>query len=173
MVTHNVALVTPLAASVVSMGSDGRVLAAGSPAETVFRDQALAEQFAHEQAALALEEELEEEILADDPKTRKQGEKLVLAEEVQRGSVGWNALKLYFTSLSRTPILYVAGCFMFAAWVLSSSSSQTTLKVHAGPAKVLLLDNTGGWEPGHMHMKNRAMLTQRGQSWSLLLVRNR
>jgi hypothetical protein len=123
LVTHNVALVAPLATFVVSMGTDGRVLAVGTPAETVFQDQVLAEQVAHEQATLELEDELQE-TPADDAKASTQGAKLVVAEEVQRGSVGWDVLKLYFGSLSRAPVLYAVGCFVFAACVLRTLSRK-------------------------------------------------
>jgi ABC-type multidrug transport system fused ATPase/permease subunit len=61
LVTHNVALTTPVADFVVSMGTDGRIISQGSPATVVIEDQALAEQIAHEAEAIELEEELEDQ----------------------------------------------------------------------------------------------------------------
>jgi ABC-type multidrug transport system ATPase subunit len=105
LVTHNVALAAPIADFVVSLGTDGRILASGSPSETVLKDRALAEQVAHEQAALELEEELEEED-DDDKKKAAKGAKLVVAEEIQHGHVSWKSMMLFLGSLSGWPIAF-------------------------------------------------------------------
>jgi ABC-type multidrug transport system fused ATPase/permease subunit len=61
LVTHNVALTTPIADFVVSMGTDGRIISQGAPTAVVVEDKELAQQIAREQKALELEEELEEQ----------------------------------------------------------------------------------------------------------------
>jgi ABC-type transport system involved in cytochrome bd biosynthesis fused ATPase/permease subunit len=61
LVTHNVALTTPIADFVVSLGTDGRIISQGAPTDTLITDKALAEEIAHEQEALELEDDLEEQ----------------------------------------------------------------------------------------------------------------
>jgi hypothetical protein len=104
LVTHNVALVTPVADYVVSLGSDGRIATAGSPSETVLKDRELVEQIAHEQEALELDTDLEEGI--DEQKAVAEGAKLVVAEEVQQGHVSWKAITLFTSALSGRPIMF-------------------------------------------------------------------
>jgi ABC-type multidrug transport system ATPase subunit len=106
LVTHNVALVTPVADFVVSLGSDGRIIATGSPSETVLKDRALAEQVAHEQEALELDADIDEEDEEDDKKAAAKGSKLVVAEEVQQGHISWKAMKLFVGSLSGWPVVF-------------------------------------------------------------------
>jgi ABC-type nitrate/sulfonate/bicarbonate transport system ATPase subunit len=61
LVTHNVALVSPLAEYVVALGSEGCIISQGSPADALVVDDAAATEVAHEQEAIELEEDLEEE----------------------------------------------------------------------------------------------------------------
>jgi ABC-type methionine transport system ATPase subunit len=61
LVTHNVALVSPIAEYVVALGSEGRIISQGSPADALVVDETAAAEVAHEQEAIELEEDLEEE----------------------------------------------------------------------------------------------------------------
>jgi ABC-type multidrug transport system ATPase subunit len=106
LVTHNVALVTPVADFVVSLGTDGRIIATGSPSETVLKDRALAEQVAHEQEALELDADFDEEEDDDDKKAAAKGSKLVVAEEVQQGHISWKAVKLFIGAFSGWPVMF-------------------------------------------------------------------
>jgi ABC-type methionine transport system ATPase subunit len=74
LVTHNVALASPIADYVVSMGTDGRIVSQGVPTEALVVDRDLAEEISHEQEAIELEEELEE---ADDNKAVSKGSKVI------------------------------------------------------------------------------------------------
>jgi ABC-type multidrug transport system fused ATPase/permease subunit len=74
LVTHNVALTTPIADFVVSLGTDGRIISQGAPTTVVVEDKALAEQIAHEQEAIELEEELEEQ--TEEAKAAAKGSKV-------------------------------------------------------------------------------------------------
>jgi ABC-type methionine transport system ATPase subunit len=74
LVTHNVALTTPIADFVVSLGTDGRIISQGAPTTVVVEDKALAEQIAHEQEAIKLEEELEEQ--TEEAKAAAKGSKV-------------------------------------------------------------------------------------------------
>jgi ABC-type multidrug transport system ATPase subunit len=105
LVTHNVALAAPIADFVVSMGADGRIVSSGPPSETILKDRALAEQVAHEQEAVDLDAEFDEEA-DDDTKAAAKGAKLVVAEEIQQGHVTWKSVKLYLNALSGWPILF-------------------------------------------------------------------
>jgi ABC-type multidrug transport system ATPase subunit len=104
LVTHNFALVTPVAHYVISLGGDGRVVAARPPSETALKDRELVEQIAHEQEALELDTDLEEG--NGDQKAVAEGAKLVVEEEVQQGHVSWNAIKLFTSALSGWPAVF-------------------------------------------------------------------
>jgi ABC-type multidrug transport system fused ATPase/permease subunit len=73
LVTHNVALTSLIADCVVSMGTDGRIISHGKPIEVLVIDQGPAEELAHEQEAIELEEELEETV---DKKVASRGSKV-------------------------------------------------------------------------------------------------
>jgi ABC-type methionine transport system ATPase subunit len=60
LVTHNVALVSPIAEYVVALGSEGRIISQGSPTDALVVDDAAGAEVAHEQEAIELEEDLEE-----------------------------------------------------------------------------------------------------------------
>jgi ABC-type multidrug transport system ATPase subunit len=106
LVTHNVALVTPVADYVVSLGGDGRVVAARPPSETVLNDRELVEQITHKQEALQLDGNLEDDEDEHDQKAPAKGAKLVVEEEVQQGHISWNAIKLFTSALSGWPAVF-------------------------------------------------------------------
>ncbi|KIJ34155.1 hypothetical protein M422DRAFT_35218 [Sphaerobolus stellatus SS14] len=86
MVTHNVSLAGPHADFVVSMGSDGRVLAQGSFSDVLSHNDKL------------------RRAVADD---RKEVEKLVVEEETGVGHLSWASLKMYFQAFGgRWPTLF-------------------------------------------------------------------
>ncbi|KAL0565313.1 hypothetical protein V5O48_016710 [Marasmius crinis-equi] len=112
LVTHNVAMVQPLADYVISL-SDGRVASQGSISDALSKDKKLA-------AEVKLDEEIEHkadeviDVPSDD--TAKSDGKLILAEEVELGHLGWPALKLWLHSLGgrHYVLFYLAfvGCLM-------------------------------------------------------------
>jgi hypothetical protein len=110
--THNVALTTPVADNVVALGNDGCIISQGVPTETIVTDEAMAAEIAHEQEAIELEEELEEQ--TEDAKVASKGSKLVMAEEAEEGHVSWKAINLMASNISSWPLLwwcgYLAGC---------------------------------------------------------------
>lgn len=87
--THNVALATPIAEFVVAL-KDGRVISQGSLSNALEKDKALSAAVAKETKEIELEE-------ATDPQTKepaanpKAAGKLVVAEEISEGHVGWKA----------------------------------------------------------------------------------
>jgi ABC-type multidrug transport system fused ATPase/permease subunit len=77
LVTHNIALTSPIADYVVSMGADGRIVSQGPPASALVIDRALTEEIMHEQQAIELEEDLKD---SDDTQVTRKGSKVLLTE---------------------------------------------------------------------------------------------
>ncbi|KAJ7697209.1 P-loop containing nucleoside triphosphate hydrolase protein [Mycena rosella] len=97
LVTHNVALASPIAHFVVTFGSDGKVESQGSMSEVVQRGSKLAAQLRQDQKAL---DKTQQEIDTEAPLAKPADGKLILAEEIQEGHVGAAALKLYLFSMA-------------------------------------------------------------------------
>jgi ABC-type methionine transport system ATPase subunit len=93
LVTHNIALASPIASFVVSLGTDGRILSQGSLSEALAKDETLAAEIVHETTAIELN--ANEEAAADetegDAVAKPQEGKLIVAEEIAVGRVGWPA----------------------------------------------------------------------------------
>jgi ABC-type multidrug transport system ATPase subunit len=110
--THNVAVTSPIAEYIVSIGTDGRILSQGKPVASVIVDQGLVEELAHEEAAIDLKVDLEER--DEEVQAIAKGSKLVVAEEIQEGHVSWRSIALMATNLSSWPLLwwcgYLLGC---------------------------------------------------------------
>ncbi|KAI0068087.1 hypothetical protein BV25DRAFT_1834393 [Artomyces pyxidatus] len=98
LVTHNVAMASPIADYVVSLGLDGTVASRGTVSEALAKDEILEAELEEEKEVI---EQDSKEIDAEEPDaTAKQADgKLILAEEVAEGHISWEALKLFFTSL--------------------------------------------------------------------------
>ncbi|KAF9567104.1 hypothetical protein CPC08DRAFT_733223 [Agrocybe pediades] len=102
LVTHNVALVGPIASFVVSVGNDGTIKAQGTEVTTVV-DQ---------DAQLNLQKQQNEQFLDKDRKSEEQpahaqSGKLVLAEEIIEGRVSWKTLNLLISALGGNhPIMF-------------------------------------------------------------------
>ncbi|KAI0768312.1 P-loop containing nucleoside triphosphate hydrolase protein [Trametes elegans] len=108
LVTHNVAMVSPFADFVVDMGSDGRILSQGSIDTALAHDAKLLKEVKQEREEI---EKAEVEVDAEKPEeeTAKQAAgKLVVAEEIEQGHVGWPALVLYLGNMARRPLLFWA-----------------------------------------------------------------
>ncbi len=91
--THNVAMVSPVADFVVDMGSDGRILSQGSLSSALSRDSKLLKEIQEEQKELdKAEQEIDKVDDTEKVDVAKQiSGKLVVAEEVEEGHVGWKA----------------------------------------------------------------------------------
>ncbi|KAJ7436833.1 P-loop containing nucleoside triphosphate hydrolase protein [Mycena latifolia] len=95
LVSHNVAIVAPIADFTVLIGLDGRILSQGSVAEALQRDVVLAKEA---NTDLQVIEQAVVDIDRVDAKTTAEG-KLILAEEMQLGRVKWSAVALYLNGL--------------------------------------------------------------------------
>ncbi|KAI0373549.1 multidrug resistance-associated ABC transporter [Pilatotrama ljubarskyi] len=105
LVSHNVALVRPIAEFVVALGADGRIASQGSLEKTLQEDHELLDEIKTEEEQLKRVEQAvaKPELPADDD---SQKGKLVVAEEIAEGQVGWSALRLYVMNASKAPVLY-------------------------------------------------------------------
>ncbi|OCH87305.1 multidrug resistance-associated ABC transporter [Obba rivulosa] len=99
LVTHNVALASPIAHFVVSMSADGRIASQGSLAKILAVDSNLSAQLAEESKKI---EKAEEQVDDEDPDVSARSSsdgKLIVDEEIAVGHIGWPALKLYLFGL--------------------------------------------------------------------------
>ncbi|KZP30629.1 multidrug resistance-associated ABC transporter [Athelia psychrophila] len=109
LVTHNIAMVSPIADFVVSLGADGRVLSQGSVSEALAKDQTLVLEAEEDREAL---EKADAEI---DPKVGVKADgKLIVDEDIAEGHVSWAALKSFFLGLGgKHPVLFWMGYLGF------------------------------------------------------------
>ncbi|KAI0248983.1 hypothetical protein BJV78DRAFT_1276336 [Lactifluus subvellereus] len=109
LVTHNVAMASPLADYVVSLGVDGRIASRGSVSDALAKDKKLAKELV--EGARAIKED-EKRIDPEEPDaTAKQADgKLILAEEIAEGHVSWDAVKLFIDGLG--------GSHVFLFWIV-------------------------------------------------------
>ncbi|KAF8157942.1 P-loop containing nucleoside triphosphate hydrolase protein [Crassisporium funariophilum] len=107
LVTHNVAIASPIANFVVSIGLDGTVKTHGTDiAAALASDPTLASEVDHEKELIANEKD---EI--DLPDQKVPDGKLMVAEEIAHGHVTWNSIRLFFLGMGgEHPIMF------FAAW---------------------------------------------------------
>ncbi|KAI9056609.1 P-loop containing nucleoside triphosphate hydrolase protein [Trametes sanguinea] len=106
LVTHNVAMVSPIADFVVDMGLDGRILSQGSLESALARDSKLLYEVKEEREEL---EKAEHQLDSEKPEeagAKQIAGKLVVAEEREEGHVGWSAMKLFFGNMSNRAILF-------------------------------------------------------------------
>ncbi|KAH7915135.1 hypothetical protein BJ138DRAFT_1170143 [Hygrophoropsis aurantiaca] len=137
LVTHNIAMASPVAHYIVSFGSNGRISSKGSVSEVLARDNKLAAEMAREQAVIEKQDIIDEE---DEVKVETKSDgKLVIAEEILEGHVSWQAFKLYLTSVGgRFPVIFwiaVIGLMAFTdflnnvqTWFLGYWASQYQLQ---------------------------------------------
>ena len=89
--THNVAMVSPVADFLVDMGSDGRILSQGSLSSALSQDTKLAKEVEEEQQVLEKAEQEVDDPSEKAPQVKQNAGKLVVAEEMEEGHVGWDA----------------------------------------------------------------------------------
>jgi hypothetical protein len=100
--THNIAMTSPIADYVVSLGLDGRVASRGAVSDAVTKDKTFAGKLVEEVQVIKDEEKLIDQEEPD--ATAKQADgKLIVAEEIAEGHVSWDACKLPFTSSAVAP----------------------------------------------------------------------
>ncbi|KIK62964.1 hypothetical protein GYMLUDRAFT_259735 [Collybiopsis luxurians FD-317 M1] len=137
LVTHNVALAQSVAGFVVSI-KDGRVASQGTVSEALSKDKVLASEVRTEEIT---NEVAETEIDDGGGKPKKPAEgdgKLIVAEEIQIGQVGWPAVRLLLKGLGgRHAVLFFVSFFtsfllselgdIFQTWFLGYWAGQYEL----------------------------------------------
>ncbi|KAI0052966.1 hypothetical protein FA95DRAFT_1579668 [Auriscalpium vulgare] len=109
LVTHNVAMVSPIAEYVVSLGRDGTIASRGSVFEALAKSLFLQEELAEEIQEVQTDDREINAQSPDKPVKHADG-KLILAEEVAEGHVSWDSLKLFLSALG--------GSHAISFWVL-------------------------------------------------------
>ena len=94
--THNVAMVSPVAQFVVSLGIDGRVASQGTVAEAMVKDKEMQMEAVESQEANKKEDEVEIPGNTD----KKPDGKLVVAEEIAEGHISMAARECFDLILS-------------------------------------------------------------------------
>ena len=89
--THNVAMVSPIADFVVDVGPDGRILSQGSLENALAHDSKLLKEVEQETEELQKAEQEIDGEKTEDANSPSSAGKLVVAEEVAVGHVGWRA----------------------------------------------------------------------------------
>ncbi|KAH9166805.1 hypothetical protein EDB89DRAFT_2245995 [Lactarius sanguifluus] len=119
LVTHNVAMATPLADYVVLFGKDGRIDRRGSISDVLKNDKALEKELPEGTRVI---EDNEKKIDSEEPnETVKSADgKLILAEEIAEGNVSWDAVRLFINGLGGAhPVLFwivfAGGMLLFSA----------------------------------------------------------
>lgn len=109
MVTHNIALAQSVAGFVVAI-NDGRIISQGTVSDALSNDKVLTAQV---QAEVSVIEAAKEKIDEDGDKSKNPVDgKLIVAEEVQVGSVGWPGCTCYISCLSKVNYLFSVRLFL-------------------------------------------------------------
>ncbi|KAF8710653.1 P-loop containing nucleoside triphosphate hydrolase protein, partial [Rhizoctonia solani] len=122
IVTHNVAMVSEVAHFVVSLGPDGRVVSQGSIDEALRLNPKLKVEAEKDEELERKGEEVVDESNAVDKSeaNAKKGDgKLMVAEEVAEGHVGWPALKLF--------LLALGGFWFWVVYMLGFSLGEASI----------------------------------------------
>ncbi|KAJ3512976.1 hypothetical protein NLJ89_g3209 [Agrocybe chaxingu] len=133
LVTHNVALASPIADYIVSVGLDGIAREVQDLSVFLAKNKKLARELAKEEDEAKVEEEVVDAVKEDD---KKEGDgKLIVAEEIEEGRVSWKSLKLFLTGLGGDHLTIFLTAWMggmalmhagnmFAIWFLGLWGSQ-------------------------------------------------
>ncbi|KAH9984900.1 hypothetical protein BJV77DRAFT_1035217 [Russula vinacea] len=114
LVTHNVAMASPLADYVVSLGMDGRVASHGSVSDAIASSPELVENIPDEEKKI--------DQGGPDATAKQTDGKLIVAEEIAEGHVSWDAFQLFFKALGGSHvflfwIFFVSGLLLSEAFI--------------------------------------------------------
>ncbi|KII86961.1 hypothetical protein PLICRDRAFT_275537 [Plicaturopsis crispa FD-325 SS-3] len=122
LVTHNVAMVSPIAQFVVSLGKDGEITSQGSVNEVLVQDHAFSLEMKENKAEIEAEHDIDS--AAPSEAEKEADGKLTVAEEIAEGHVGMDAFKL-FTSAA-------GGKYPFFFWLVVLGGQAITEGASAG-----------------------------------------
>nr|GAT43346.1 predicted protein [Mycena chlorophos] len=106
MVTHNIALTKDLALFVVSVGLDGHARGEASISAALAHDKVLAEEASKDEEIVERFDEKVDESDPAVPEPTKGDGKLIIAEEIELGSVSRGAMMMFFDAHSTRPYLF-------------------------------------------------------------------
>ncbi|KAI0782172.1 multidrug resistance-associated ABC transporter [Abortiporus biennis] len=117
LVTHNIALASPIAEFVVSLGSDGCIVSQGSLSNALAKNKTLSVELIQESKEL---EQDDEHVVQEKPNDllKMAAGKLIVEEEVEIGHVGWTALKLMFANMGGRGGLLLFWCSYLSTAIL-------------------------------------------------------
>lgn len=106
--THNVAMASPIAEYVVSLGTDGRITSQGTLSKVLAKDKKLLEELAEEREELKkASNEVDPVPVDEEVAPPKADGKLVVAEEIAEGHISWPACKLSFPDNGRPTLTVI------------------------------------------------------------------
>ncbi|KAF9522597.1 multidrug resistance-associated ABC transporter [Crepidotus variabilis] len=132
LVTHNVALCSPIAEHFVAIGIDGLAREISDISELLGKDKQLAEEIGRQEEEAEIEKEAIDTVKQD---VKESEGKLILAEEIAEGHVSWKSIKLYLKGLGGSaPVTFVMAWLigrllidastMFSVWYLGYWGTQ-------------------------------------------------
>ncbi|KAF8157940.1 multidrug resistance-associated ABC transporter [Crassisporium funariophilum] len=133
LVTHNVALASPIAQFIVTIGQDGSVRSQDANIESAPGEHSLlASELHHDEEVMRLAKEEILQSTTNEPKAQNQ---LIMAEEIAQGHVTWKSMKLFLSGLGGSyPVFFfcvwITGCLFedwantFQVWFLGYWGSQ-------------------------------------------------
>ncbi|KAF9481115.1 multidrug resistance-associated ABC transporter [Pholiota conissans] len=132
LVTHNIALATPVAKFIVSIGPDGSIRTQGTEIQdSLEHDAELAAESQRDREAVELANEQYD--ASNAPKAKAVDGKLVVAEEIAEGHITWKSLKLFVRSLGGDyPLIFYStwmSTFLLTDW---ANTFQTWFLGHWG-----------------------------------------
>ncbi|KAF8507383.1 P-loop containing nucleoside triphosphate hydrolase protein [Hysterangium stoloniferum] len=124
LVTHNVAMVAPIADFVVSLGNNGTIASRGSVNESLKKNGTLLRE-AVESMEIADKAAETVDSTATANQIPRAGAKLVVEEEIAVGHVSWRPLKLYLSNLAWTlGLVFSEVCDAAGTWFLGYWAAQ-------------------------------------------------
>ncbi len=106
--THNVAMASPIAEYVVSLGTDGRIVSQGTLSKVLAKDKKLLEELAEEREELKkASNEVDPVAINEEAAPPATDGKLVVAEEIAEGHISWPACKFSLPDYGRPALTVV------------------------------------------------------------------
>ncbi|KAG8900334.1 hypothetical protein FRC00_013442 [Tulasnella sp. 408] len=116
LVTHQVAMLAPIADFVVSIGPDGRIMSQGQASDALKKDADLAAEAEEGQEIMEKKGKVENLEGVDKPKDTKPMGQLIAAEEIVEGRIGLRAFKFFFGMFGST--------WFWTAFVVAMAGSE-------------------------------------------------
>ncbi|KAF8885698.1 multidrug resistance-associated ABC transporter [Gymnopilus junonius] len=120
LVTHNVALTSPIADNIISVRIDGYVHEVGTDISAALEDPLLAQQVEQEIDQAQVEEEVVDIVKKED--TSKVDGKLILSEEIVEGRVTWRSVMLFLKGLGGDRPYFFMFTWMLGITLMHSGS---------------------------------------------------